>query len=139
MIAIAPIKSEKSFALTSKGIYTFLIDGKSSKQAIKEALEKEFSVTIISIRTQVRDGKPMRFSRGKRAYPGTTTRQDKKIAYVTLKEGDKIKIFDEDEVEDTKGTTKEVKASRRATAEANAENKEAGLFVKRRTGNRGDK
>ena len=139
MIAIAPIKSEKSFALSSKGIYAFLIDGNASKQAIKEALEKEFKVTIVSIRTQVRDGKPMRFSRGKRAYPGTTTRQDKKIAYITLKDGDKIKIFDEDEVEEAKDNAKEVKTSRRANAEANADTKDAGLFVKRRTGNRGDK
>ena len=41
----------------------------------------------------------------KHAYPGTTYRRDKKIAYVTLKEGDKIRVFEEE----TKTTEKENK------------------------------
>ena len=74
----------------------FNVPQNASKQAIAEAVEKQYKVTVISVRTLVRKGKPTRYSRGKRAYPGTTYRQDKKIAYVTLKEGDKIKIFAEE-------------------------------------------
>ena len=63
---------------------------------LSQKLQKKNKVTVTDVRTLVRKGKPTRYSRGKRAYPGTTYRQDKKIAYVTLKEGDKIKIFAEE-------------------------------------------
>ena len=43
----------------------------------------------------MQSGKSVRFSRGKNRYPGTTTRQDTKKAYVTLSEG-KIKVFEQD-------------------------------------------
>ena len=54
----------------------------------------------------IRKGKATKFSRGKHAYPGTTYRQDKKIAFVTLKDGDKIKVFDEEPVEEAKNDKK---------------------------------
>jgi large subunit ribosomal protein L23 len=38
---------------------------------------------------------------GKNRYPGTTSRQDSKKAYVTLSEG-KIKVFEQEEVKEEK-------------------------------------
>ena len=93
---IRPIETEKAYGEETKRTYMFNVPQNASKQAIAEAVEKEYKVTVISVRTLVRKGKPTRYSRGKHAYPGTTYRQDKKIAYVTLKEGDKIKIFAEE-------------------------------------------
>lgn len=94
---IIPRVTEKSYAEQTKNTYVFQVPVSAEKIAIKTAIEKQFNVTITSIRTLVRNGKATKFSRGKHAYPGTTFRQDKKYAYVTLKSGDKIPgIFEEE-------------------------------------------
>ena len=145
---IRPIQTEKAYAQATKSTYVFLVPGEASKQAIKAAVENEHKVSVISVRTLTRKGKPTRFSRGKRAYPGTTYRKDKHFAYVTLKEGDKIKVFDEEPAKDGKDAkdTKTADAktatdSPAAASEANqtTEPKKRGLFARRRTGSRGDK
>ena len=82
-------------------------------------VEKEFNVTVTDVRTLIRNGKKTKFSKGKHAYPGITHRQDKKFAYVTLKEGDSIKVFDTPE-EDNKTSAKEAKADKKAKADKNA-------------------
>jgi large subunit ribosomal protein L23 len=139
MINLIPHKTEKSFALSSKNTYAFVIDGKTSKQEIKRAIEAEFKVSVISVRVLVRPGKATRFSRGKHAYPGTTYKADKKIAYITLKDGDKIKIFEEEEIDTGKPETMVKKSAKASDATTPTETKKAGLFTRRRTGNRGDK
>ena len=68
-----------------------------NKMEIKAGVAKEYNVTVEDVRVLTRKGKKTRFSRGKHAYPGTTFRQDHKFAYVTLKEGDKIAVFEEEE------------------------------------------
>ena len=70
----------------------------------------------------IRKGKKTRYSRGKHAYPGITHRQDKKFAYVRLKKGDSIKVFEELE-EDKKTSAKEAK---KAEKEAKKADKNAG-------------
>lgn len=87
-----PRVTEKSYTEQAKRTYIFNVPKNASKQAIAKAVEDEFKVTVTSVRVLTRKGKKTRFSRGKHAYPGTTYRQDKKYAYVTLKEGDKIKV-----------------------------------------------
>ena len=139
MTTFQPRATEKSYAEQTKSTYVFSVPANTSKQSIKKTIEEEYKVTVIGVRVLTRKGKATKFSRGKRAYPGTTFRQDKKYAYVTLKDGDKIKVFEEDEPTDEKKvekTTKTVKATDEAKP---AETKKAGLFTKRRTGNRGDK
>jgi hypothetical protein len=78
---------------------------------------------VIDVRTTVRKGKPTRFSRGKHAYPGITNRQDKKVAYITVKEGDKIPVFEE--VKDAKEDKKEAKKAEKADKKAEKKAKEA--------------
>ena len=138
---IRPIQTEKAYAAQTKRTYMFTMPMNGSKQAVAKAIEGQYEVTVTSVRITVRKGKATKFSRGKRAYPGTTYRKDRKIAYVTLKEGDKIKVFDEETVEDTKATEKDAeKTSVKATDETQSEQvKKAGLFTRRRTGSRGDK
>lgn len=148
---IRPIQSEKAFSELTKNTYLFLVPLGSSKQAVKATVETQYGVSVISVRTLNRKGKPTRFSRGKRAYPGTTQRQDKRFAYVVLKPGDKIKVFDEEPAEETKTAndakdTKDAKdettttTTIKAADEKQSENtKKAGLFTRRRTGTRGDK
>ena len=95
---IRPIATEKAYNAQTKRGYMFVVPNDASKQAVAKQVSEQYHVTVTSVRISVRKGKATRFSRGKHAYPGTAYRQDKKIAYVTLKEGDKIKIFDEEPV-----------------------------------------
>ena len=141
MTLISPRTTEKAYTLQTKRTYIFRVDRSATKQTVAQAVEQEYKVTVLGVRITNRKGKPTRFRRGKHAYPGTTYRQDKKYAYVTLKEGDKIKVFDEEEEKkDEKATKTEAKTTIKATDEQQAtETKKVGLFAKRRTGRRGDK
>ena len=99
---VRPIQTEKAYREEAKRTYMFVAEDGASKQEIAKTVEKQYGVTVTSVRIAIRKGKKTKFSKGKHAYPGTTTRADKRIAYVTLKEGDKIKIFDEEQaIEET--------------------------------------
>lgn len=114
---LEPRATEKTYREQTKRTYVFPVKRSMSKQEIAALVEKEFNVTVTDVRTLVRDGKKTKFSKGKHAYPGTTFRQDKKYAYVTLKEGNSIKVFDEPE--DDKKADKAVNSSaKEAKAEA---------------------
>jgi large subunit ribosomal protein L23 len=80
-IIIAPVVSEKSYALIDSGKYTFIVDPRSNKTEIKLAIEKIFGVKVASINTLNRQGKTRRtkFGEGKR--------KNTKRAIVTLKSG----------------------------------------------------
>ncbi|OYX42939.1 50S ribosomal protein L23 [Candidatus Saccharibacteria bacterium 32-49-12] len=94
---IKPVVSEKAYGLSSQGVYVFQVPLNFNRNEIKAAVESQFGVEVVNIKTLIQNGKTVRFSRGKRSYPGTTTRKDVKKAYVTLKDGDSIKIFDTQE------------------------------------------
>ena len=98
---LEPRATEKTYAESLKRTYVFPIKKDVTKQEIKKMVEKEFNVTATSVRTLVRKGKQTKYSKGKHQYPGITHRQDKRFAYVTLKEGDKIKVFEEQENNNT--------------------------------------
>lgn len=102
-----PRATEKTYAEQTKRTYVFAVDRSASKQAIAQQIASDYNVTVTSVRTLIRKGKPTRFSRGKRAYPGTTHRQNKKLAYVTLAVGNSIRVFEEDSpAAEPKATTK---------------------------------
>ena len=74
---------------------------------------------MTDVRTLIRNGKKTKYSKGKHAYPGITHRQDKKYAYVTLAEGNSIKVFEEPE--ENKTSAKEApKAEKAKKADKNA-------------------
>ena len=121
---LEPRATEKTYREQVKRTYAFVVKKNDTKQSVAELVEKEFNVTVTDVRILLRKGKQTKFSKGKHAYPGITYRQDKKIAYVTLKDGDKIKVFEE--VEDTKeASAKEAKAKEaKADKKAGKENKQ---------------
>ena len=120
MNILEPRATEKSYLEQTKRTYIFPVKRTTSKQEVAAMVEKEFNVTVTDVRTLIRNGKKTKFSKGKHAYPGITHRQDKKFAYVTLKEGDFIKVFETPE-EDTKTSAKEAKADKKAAkADKNA-------------------
>ena len=95
LINIYPRKTEKAYSQSLSNVYVFDAPLSANKQQIVAAVEAQFSVKVTGIKTLVQDGKAIRFSKGKRAHPGITSRQDLKKAYVTLAKGDSIKVFDE--------------------------------------------
>ena len=126
---LEPRATEKAYLEQTNRIYVFPVKRTMSKQAIAEMVEKEFNVTVTDVRTLIRNGKKTKYSKGKHAYPGITHRQDKKYAYVRLKKGDSIKVFDEPE--DNKETSakeakKAVKEAKKAEKAAKKADKNAG-------------
>ena len=119
---LEPRATEKSYLEQTNRIYVFPEKKSMGKQEIARMVEKEFNVTVTDVRTLIRNGKKTKFSKGKHAYPGITHRQDKKFAYVRLKKGDSIKVFEEPE-EDKKTSAKEAK---KAEKEAKKADKNAG-------------
>lgn len=115
---LEPRATEKSYLEQTNRIYVFPVKRSMGKQEIAEMVEKEFNVTVTDVRTLIRNGKKTKYSKGKHAYPGITHRQDKKFAYVKLKKGDSIKVFEEPE--ETKTSAKEAKADKKAKADKNA-------------------
>lgn len=112
-IQYIPRATEKAYNASTKNVYIFFVPLKASKQEIAKQISAGFNVTVLDVKTCIRKGKPTRFSRGKHAYPGITNRQDKKVAYITVKEGDKIPVF-EDVKEEAKDDKKADKADKKA-------------------------
>ena len=102
---VIPRATEKSYTEQTKNTYVFYVPEGGSKQAIAKAISEQYNVTVLDIRTLTR--------KGKHAYPGTTFRRDKVIAYVRVKDGDKIRVFDEpEEVKDEKADKKAKKETK---------------------------
>ena len=121
---LEPRATEKSYLEQTNRIYVFPVKKSMGKQEIAKMVEKEFNVTVTDVRTLIRNGKKTKFSKGRHAYPGITHRQDKKFAYVRLKQGDSIKVFDEPESETSaKEAKKAEKAAKKADKNAGKENK----------------
>lgn len=95
-LTVIPLATEKAYHLiNTKNTYLFRVPLSANKNEIADAIQSQFNVTPVSIRTSIQSGKAIRFNRGKGRYPGTTTRKDAKKAYVTLKDGDSIQVFAE--------------------------------------------
>jgi large subunit ribosomal protein L23 len=88
-VIIAPVVSEKSYALMEAGVYTFTVLPTASKPQIRDAVQKIFGVKVDKVNTLNRQGKRKRnrktFTYGKRP--------DTKRAIVTLAAGETIDLF----------------------------------------------
>ena len=101
-ISVIPRTTEKAYTQSQNNVYVFNVPLDANKQQIIAAVEAQFEVKVERIKTLVQSGKAIRFSRGKRAMPGKTTRKDSKKAYVTLAEGSSIQVFDQPQTEEKK-------------------------------------
>ena len=68
--------------------YSFIVDRKATKYDVAHAVESLFKVTVEGVRTNIVRGKTKRVGRS------TGQRPNFKKAVVTLKEGDKIELFE---------------------------------------------
>ena len=110
-----PRATEKAYNAQTQNKYIFFVPKSASKQAIAKAIAEAFKVTVVDVQVLSRKGKATRFSRGKHAYPGITFRQDHKVAYITVKAGDKIPVFEEVKpAEEEKATKADKKADKKA-------------------------
>ena len=83
-----PVLTEKTSALTEKGVYGFIVDLKANKIEIKKAVEKSYGVVVSEVRTMRVIGKPKsRYSRSKVLSGRTSTY---KKALVKLADGEFI-------------------------------------------------
>lgn len=114
-VVLKPRMSEKAYAQsTNDNVYVFVVPNNSNKQTIAEAVADQFGVTVTNVRTATQKGKGIT-SRSKRTRGVTVFRKDIKKAYVTVKQGDHIAIFDAPE--DTKKSDKKTakKADKKET------------------------
>lgn len=88
-VIIEPIVSEKSYALSEGGVYTFRVAPSASKPEIHDAVEKIFNVKVIKVNTLNRKGKRKR----NRRTGILGSRPDSKRAIVTLAEGQTIDLY----------------------------------------------
>ena len=85
-IILKPLITEKSQVMNQDECYVFEVNPKSTKNEIKDAIQKFFDVKVKDIRTSIKPGKKV--LRGGRPV-GKRSKQKK--AFITLKEG-KIEI-----------------------------------------------
>ena len=88
-VIVAPVVSEKSYALMEEGVYTFKVHPSASKPEIRDAVQEIFSVRVAKVNTLNRPGKR---KRNRRTFTWGR-RPDTKRAIVTLVEGDTIDLF----------------------------------------------
>ena len=92
---ITPVVSEKSMLSTeATNTYVFKVPRKANKIEIAKEIAARFKVTVDDVRTTVIKGKPknQRVQGGSKMVRGV--RSDIKKAYVTLKDGDSIELFE---------------------------------------------
>ncbi len=87
---ITPVFTEKSLRLAKEGKYTFWVSADSDKPNIKSEIARTFGVKIISIKTINVSNESGRNAKGNKF-----AKIGGKKAIVTLKDGDKIDIFEE--------------------------------------------
>ena len=89
-IILAPVVSEKSYALIEQGVYTFKVHPSASKPEIHDAVESIWGVKVVKVNTLNRPGKATRARRANRQ----GRKPDTKRAIVTLAAGDDIPLFE---------------------------------------------
>jgi large subunit ribosomal protein L23 len=88
-VLIRPVVSEKSVLESERNNYTFAVARHASKQQIKAAVEMQFKVKVLGVRTL--SVRPKTKRRGRRT-PGVVPGWRK--AVVTIAAGQKIELFE---------------------------------------------
>ena len=89
-IIIAPVVSEKSYALMERDVYTFQVHPDASKPEIHDAVEAIWGVKVVKVNTLNRAGKYRRTRNTHRLGQRSATKR----AMVTLAAGSKIPLFE---------------------------------------------
>ena len=87
-IVLEPIVSEKSYAGTATGLYTFKVHPDAHRTEVRQAIEKLFEVKVARVNILKVRPKPKRRGMIRGEKPGW------KKAIVQLKAGDRIEFFE---------------------------------------------
>lgn len=110
-MVLKPRISEKAYALSqSQNVYVIEVPSDANKLSVASAVKSQFDVAVTNVNMANIKGKSKRTVR-KGGRQSIGTRSDTKKAYITLKSGDSIAIFanEEDEKKDNKKTSPSVK------------------------------
>lgn len=92
-VLISPLITEKMTNITAdKGKYGFLVNPKANKIQIAKAIEEKFNVHVTDVKTITHQGKTKTQFRKSGRFTGKTAKYKKAI--ITLKEGEKIELFE---------------------------------------------
>lgn len=92
-VLISPLITEKMTNITAdNGKYGFLVNPKANKIQIAKVIEEKFNVHVIDVKTINHSGKTKTQFRKSGRYTGKTSKFKKAI--ITLKEGEKIELFE---------------------------------------------
>ncbi len=130
VMILKPLLSEKSFGLSkSERTYAFSVPNSANKLTIAEAVRMQFEVSVEGVKVANIKGKPKRTILGGRPVYGQRTNVKK--AYVTLKEGDSLPIFAEEEKAEAKAKKAEEKTKDEPSKPAGAKLVETEVKQKR--------
>ena len=87
-VLLRPTITEKSTLLHEDGQYTFQIAPRANKTLVKQAVEQNFGVKVVSVNITVNRGKRKRYG------PRFKKQPDVKKAVVTLRPGDRIDLIE---------------------------------------------
>ncbi len=87
-VVLKPVITEKSMNMAANGVYMFDVSPRANKPLVATAVKEQFKVDATQVRILIIKGKVKKF----KGVEGQ--RKDKKRAYVTVKKGQKIAVFD---------------------------------------------
>lgn len=116
-LALKPRMSEKAYAMSQElNTYVFQVPITANKAAVTEAVVAQFAVTVEDVRLTIIKGKTKK-SYKKRSRPAIGQRANMKKAFVRLKAGDSISIFEAPEAPKETVVQKAVKKASDKAAE----------------------
>ncbi len=96
-IALKPRISEKSYGLSEKqNVFVFEVPKSANKHTVAKAVSAQFDVTVTKVNISNAKGKAKR-TIVKRSRPIMGRESDVKKAYVTIREGESIAVFQSNE------------------------------------------
>ena len=92
-VDLLPVLSEKTYTVSEKGVYCVVVDKSINKNGVKRAIESQFEVKVKSVNIINVKGKAKRTisKNGRRIAHGFDN--DKRKAYVSLKQGFSLPFF----------------------------------------------
>lgn len=126
-LQLIPRVSEKAYAISqAEGVktYVFQVPVDSNKHSIARAVSAQYDVVVESVRTTTAKGKNKQIYR-KGGRPVATVRNDIKKAYVTLRAGDSLPLFEAEAAEEEKVAKVQEKVEKKAAKKAKSSSTKA--------------
>ncbi len=124
-LQLIPRVSEKAYAISqAEGVktYVFQVPTDSNKHSIARAVSAHYDVVVEGVRTTTTKGKAELIYR-KGGRPVATKRNDMKKAYVTLRAGDVLPLFEAEAAEEQEAVKAQEKTEKNIAKKAKKETK----------------